>query len=170
METSQQTWLQNCQGTFCTTTSNVLCPVWLQSRGNTEWLSSLNSAGAGSTFHKHLLGVSSVWNSDSWLMDTGLYLSWLETVIDGLDCHVVVTTRWRVWYSIWEHLAWPVKWKVITILEFFSGTYLTFPCLYQSRGARRRGVHTLSARVPAVKTAATALVLTPATVSPKPQP
>ena len=29
VETSRQTWLQNCQGTFCTTTSNVLCPVWL---------------------------------------------------------------------------------------------------------------------------------------------
>lgn len=46
----------------------VMCCALFDSRacGNTEWLSSLHSAGAGSSFHKHLLGILNPWNSTSW--------------------------------------------------------------------------------------------------------
>lgn len=84
LETSRQTWLQNCQGTFCTTTSAALCPVWLAAAVETQSGSVPSAPQVLVADFINTCWQRSVWSSESpagGYRDCPAYCQWQRAVV-----------------------------------------------------------------------------------------
>lgn len=119
VEKSQQTWPQNCQDAFCTTTSTALCPVfipeWLKYRvAQFPWLCRCWEARFINTCWEFKLRGTD-WHWTGFVMCT---ISWFSSVNHISQTKTLILFTLTTWPAQWKSTIW-----LVIILGLFHNIF-----------------------------------------------